>query len=365
MASCSSSRLSSSPDSHYIPWDLTESSSPQDLLSSSPDSIGSGWIVLEKGELRLPFDPKDPQIKPTPSPMAILNVAGPKREGELSEWEIATRLQAEESAKKARAVSLNVLADDELAKISYLISHRTLECDCSAVEELINYQITCPPCSFADRVGFYRLSPNAQECVRTHYHEYLKELAQDSNVGGYVLTFSMESHWFDTLLFANSERFRDIIRNSLGVEREKRFNRAQTPAPEENNDLQTKVAIEMALEKDTRVLGGRWTGLQIYTELAGADHLSLEPCTLGMREFFYSLPPFHQNAIRTKLFDCKGKHTKEVLKNSAITTPDQLSRVTDGKYTSFESLVTNDMLFSDAAAFQRIAHALGIDSTFQ
>lgn len=352
------------------------------MTSSSNSPVGcstdfNDWVMIEH---TAGFDPKNAKIKPTPSPMAILNLDGPEDARGLKLWEKDSRREVRSAAMKAGAISHRVLVDDAVAKVCYNATHHLSRGDYVSNVHQVGYQISDTPCGPFERLYFYHLSPEEQMKMRDDCLQKLNSLAKHLQLNPKALPFSVTDPRFDTLLFSNKSNFESALLHTLGKDAKERFTALQTSSTQlettpremqrhldkelgqkssdEKKMLRIKTAIGIAMEKDTGVLGGRWTGLQKHIRVYGADHAAPKSCTLKEREHFFGLPPLHQDAIRTQLYKDKGLHSQRVLAELGIGTEEQLALQTGGAYTSFASLVSDDMLFRDALAYQRAAHSI-------
>ncbi|MES2122582.1 MAG: hypothetical protein V4492_07390 [Chlamydiota bacterium] len=312
------------------------------------------------------FDPKDQNIKPTASPMAILNTNGPADERNLKPYEKQIKEDSIVTARKAKAIGQHVLGDDALAKLFYQTSHHPKPWYHTDNMQGNGFQITNTPCSLYERLYFHHLPVETQTKIRTAFHKQL----------GSPLIQPHDPR-IDTLLFASKTHFDSACRSTLGKEAVEQLNQTATHLTglnssargaqrvfderlgkkegREKNIIRTNVAIEMAMEKDTGVLGGRWSRLQEYTEISNADHAVPPPSTLQERVHFHTLSPSQQNDIRTRLFHTRANHTQQTLTDLKIDTEEKLSTQTGGKYTQYAQLVSDDMLFRDRTAYREAA----------
>lgn len=341
----------------------------RDMYGSSTDSSSSAdyshthsddehWETVNLTE--------DQNVKPVPSDISILDLQALDIENDLRAWERETHLEAQRVAQKQKALSARVIVDDELAKISYWIAYGSFASDA------FYSHIANPSCISYNRVRFYLLSKGDQLRVRLKFHEYLNGVARNLASGAFALRISLQYHHFDTLLFANSSRFWEALCAVSGKNVKEEFESIKVlperpySSPEKQHlaqlaqKIRTRVDIEFAIEKDSRIFGGRWSGLHATMTSEYERDVLPKPCTLATRKAFYHLPTFHQDAIREQLLIAKGLSTKAELRKYQIRTCAQLSLATEGKYTSFASLVSDDLLFSDHSFFLETASKLGL-----
>ncbi len=331
--------------------------------SSSTDLSMDDFYMLETTPS---FNPRNPDFKPTPSPMTILDTGGEVDDRGLKPYEQKEREEAIGAAKKTKAISQTVLQNDAIAELSYKTSHHRRPWSPADNIHGNGFQITSTPCNFYERLYFYHLPAASQASIRAAFHRQL-----------HSPLIQLDDARVDTLLFSNKTHFESACRSALGKEAVKQLKQTEaqltglnaTPkmaqetfdtvigkkTGSEKRIILKTVAIEMAVGKDNRVLGGSWSGLSKYTRLEGADHSVPPPATLRERAHFHSLPLSQQNDVRMRLFGMRAPTIQETLGVLEINTETKLSSFTGGKYTQYAQLVSDDMLFRDRAAYRSAA----------
>ncbi len=259
-------------------------------------------------------------------------------------------------AKRCKGLAARIERDNERAGSLYRSTHHK-DYHCGTVSSL-------EPCGRYERLFFYHLPPAEQRTIR------------ESVASNFITADSPD---IDTMLFANKANFRDRVHYDLPKGRLKQLETyirtqetlSQLRQPDrvsrtflekktkrEEKVIQTNVLLDMAIETQTGVLGARWKGMNKYAPV-GLLHAKVDSCSLKDREYFYRLPEQEQKQILLNFYN-RSPHIKDELRALNITTPEILTERTGGKYKSFESLISLDILFGSSKTFQDVLHECGL-----